>query len=91
MDLRDEGPHTDSGALWSPVGYAQLFVLLTEGLFVPYIYEESICLICSKPSLLFLPSARGGFVAINKGVTREKQSQAQRTNKNAARTAPRSR
>ena len=40
MDLRDRSSHTDSGALWSPVGFAQLFVLRTGEFFVPFSHEE---------------------------------------------------
>jgi len=44
MDLRDRSSHTDSGSLWSSVGSAQLFVLLTGEFLVPFSHEESIYL-----------------------------------------------
>jgi hypothetical protein len=72
MDVRDKRSHTDSGVLWSPIGYVRLFVLLTEELFILYTYKKSICLMCSKSSFLILPSAKGVFVAINKSVMQEK-------------------
>lgn len=36
MVLRNKSSHTDIRALWSPVWYAQLFVLLTREFIVPF-------------------------------------------------------
>lgn len=55
----DKSSHSNSRALWSPVGYAQLFVLLTGNFFILFFIRGIAYHIHWSLPFFFLPSTKG--------------------------------